>query len=227
MVLTCIIQGWVYTLKNSKFSFNFSFVTTHTTLSLLHKSFGQFENFHSKQTHTSNAQVSRLSQKQNSQTNTSKAQVFRLSQTHSSKAQVSRLSQTHTHPYTLGCLVLQWQIFSTGTNRGPNSFEPHFWSLYEFDTLLTHFVISSCPVSGSTPCFDKTIGFLCHVWMTLQVTLLLCFYCCWPWYLRSNIRAKTSRPWQTTLSQSLGKIYIKLKIPHVHNFMKVGSFFQA
>jgi hypothetical protein len=214
MIFTCITQGWVCTLQNSEFSFNFSFVTTHTTLSLFHKSFEQFENFRSKQTHTSKAQVYRLSRKQNSQI-------------HTSKAQVSRLSQTHTHPYTLGCLVLQWQIFSTGTNRGPNSFEPHFWSLYEFDTLLTHFVISSCPVSGSTPCFDKTIGFLCHVWMTLQVTLLLCFYCCWPWYLRSNIRAKTSRPWQTTLSQSLGKIYIKLKIPHVHNFMKVGSFFQA
>ncbi len=147
MVLTCTTQGWVCTLQYSKFSF----VTTHTTLSLLHKSFGQFENFHSKQ---------------NSQTHTSKL----------------RLSQTHTHPYTLGCRALQWQIFSTGTNRGPNSFEPHFWSLYEFDTLLTHFVFLHAQFQVP-PIVSTKLGFLCHVWMTLQITLLSCFFCCCPWYL--------------------------------------------
>jgi len=160
---------------NYKFSFNFSFVTPHPTLSLLHKSFGQFENFHSKQN----------------------------SQTHMSKAQVSRLPQTHTHPYTLG---LQWQIFSMGTNRGPNSFEPHFWSLYEFDTLLTRFVFFLHAQSQVPPIVSRKLGFLCHVWMTLQITLLLCFFCCCPWYLDQIREQKTSRPWQTTLWQSLGKL---------------------
>jgi hypothetical protein len=200
VVLTYTTQGWVCTIQYSKFSFNFSFVTPHTTLSLLHKSFGQFENFHSKQ---------------NSQTHMSKLKFLgSLKHTH-----------THTHSYTLGCRAFQWQMFSRVTNWGPNSFEPHFWSLYEFDTLFTRIVFLHAQFQAPPLVLTK-LGFLCHVWITLQITLLLCFFCCCSWYLDEIWWQKQADPDKHTLTISWENS-IKLKIPHVHDLYEGGIIFPS
>jgi hypothetical protein len=106
----------------------------------------------------------------------------KLTNTHE-QAPVFRLSQTHTRTHThLGVELSNDKYFQWGTNRGANSFEPHFWSLYEFDTLLTRFVFFHAQFQVSPLVLTK-LGFLCHVWMTLEITFLSCFFCCCPWYL--------------------------------------------
>ncbi len=50
------------------------------------------------------------------------------------------------------------QVKPLGTNWGPNSFDPEFWSKIEFGTPFNPFVFFLCPVLSFIPCFSQTGG---------------------------------------------------------------------